>query len=227
MNHPLVSVVMAVRNGERFLAAAIDSVRQQTYAPIEILVVDGSSEDRTAAIARSCSGVRCLLQRDRGVANAYNLGIEAASGEFVAFLSHDDLWVPEKLQLQVSHMLEHPHLQYTTSKLRFFLEPGCAIPSGFRPELLQGEHVGHVMETLVARRSAFELVGTFDPTLSTAEDVDWFARARDRAIPTAVIPQVLLHKRVHDANVSLNTAANDRNLLDALRASVHRKRQRS
>ena len=73
----------------------------------------------------------------------------------------------------------------------------------------------------------FDVVGRFDPSLSTAEDVDWFARAKDAAVPAAVIPAVLLHKRVHDANLSINAVANDRNLLSAVQRSIARKRGRA
>jgi glycosyltransferase involved in cell wall biosynthesis len=218
---------MAVCNGERYLASAINSVLAQDYHPLEVIVVDGPSKDKTAEIAQSFAEVHYIRQHNKGVANAYNLGIETATGEFIAFLSHDDLWTPDKLQVQVSYMLDQPQLQYTTAKIRFFLEPGYAIPPGFRPELLLGEHIGHIMETLVARRSLFEIVGTFNPQLSTAEDVDWFARAKDYAIPTAVIPKVLLHKRVHDTNLSLNTRENNRNLMNALKQSITRKRNQS
>lgn len=221
---PLVSVVIAVRNGERYLAAAIASVLAQEYRPLEIIVVDGRSDDRTAAIARSFASVRYVLQSSAGVANAYNLGIAMAAGELVAFLSHDDLWTPDKLRRQVAYLLEHPSVQCVTARVRFFLEPGCALPPGFRAELLEGDSVGHIMETLVVRRSLFGVVGTFDPALSTAEDVDWFARVKDAAIATAVVPEVLLQKRVHDANLSLNAPENDRNLLSVLKQSIARKR---
>lgn len=225
MLNPLVSVIIAVKNGERFLAEAINSILAQDYQPFEIIVVDGQSTDRTAEIAHSFKEVRYIRQVNKGVSNAYNLGIEHATGEFVAFLSHDDVWLPNKLSLQVGYLLDHPAVQYTTAKVEFFLEPGHACPPGFRKELLEGEYVGHIMETLVARKAVFEAVGAFNPQLSTAEDVDWFARAKDQAIATAVIPKVLLRKRVHNMNTSLNTAQNNQNLLAALKQSIERKRQ--
>ncbi len=227
MSDPLVSVVVAVRNGERYLRAALESVLAQEYEPLEVIVVDGHSDDATAAIATAFADVRWVLQQGTGIAGAYNQGIATAAGALVAFLSHDDVWAPDKLPVQVGYMLAHPTVQYTTARVRFFLEPGCAIPPGFRPELLRGDHVGNIMETLVARRSVFDVVGTFDPKLRTAEDVDWFARAKDAGVPTAVIPRVLLQKRVHDGNASLNAPQNDADLMSALRRSIGRKRERS
>lgn len=224
MGNPMVSVIIAVRNGERFLRSAIGSVLAQTYRPFEIVVIDGHSQDQTAAIARSLPEVRVVPQVNRGVADAYNLGIESAKADFVAFLSHDDLWTSDKLSVQMSHLIAHPGIAYTIARVKFFLEDKNSIPAGFRPELLEGDHVGRIMETLVARKPVFELVGNFDTSLSTAEDVDWYSRAADRGVPMAVMPNVLLHKRVHDANLSINTLTNNQNLLKALRKSIRRKR---
>ena len=220
---PLVSVIIAVKNGERFLAEAINSVLAQDYRPLEIVVVDGHSTDKTAQIARSFPQVRYVEQQECGIPDAYNTGIGAARGEIIAFLSHDDRWPPDKLSVQVSYLIEHPEIQYTVAKMEFFLEQDQPIPSGFRPDLLQGDRVGRVMETLVVRKSLFDDIGLFRTDLSTAEDVEWFARANDHGIKMAVIPQVLLYKRVHNSNSSM-TIENNRNLLKALRQSVHRKR---
>lgn len=226
MSWPLVSVIIAVRNGERFLVSALSSVLEQDYRPFEIIVVDGQSVDNTAEIARSFQEVRYVRQINRGIADAYNVGIEAARGEFVAFLSHDDLWTPDKLSVQVGYMLSHPKIQYTVARVRFFLEPGCSIPPGFRKELLEGDHVGLIMETLVARRSLFDEIGRFDPQLTISEDADWFARASDYKVPKVVVPQVLLWKRVHDTNASLDVDLGHRDLLKALQRSIARKRDR-
>jgi glycosyltransferase involved in cell wall biosynthesis len=225
MDRPLASIIMAVKDGERFLPAAIASVLEQDYRPFEIIVIDGQSADNTAQIAQSFEQVRYVSQVGRGVADAYNVGIDAARGDFVAFLSHDDVWTPDKLTVQMSYMLEHPDVLYTIARVRFFLEPGCSIPPGFRSELLEGDHVGRIMETLVARKVVFDLVGRFSTDFASAEDVDWFARAADAGVQMAVIPKVLLSKRIHDRNISLDASLNTSLLLKALRRSVSRKRQ--
>lgn len=219
-----VSTIISVKNGERFLARAIHSVLKQEYSSAEILVVDGQSEDRSPDIAKSFSEVRYISQTQTGIGNAWNLGIREARGEILAFLSCDDVWMPEKLHLQVRYLMTYPSVQYTTARVKFFLEPGCSIPHGFRQELLEGDHVGHIMETLVVRKSLFNDIGQFDQSLTTGEDVDWFCRAKDFGIPMAVIPKVLVHKRIHDHNLSLNTMENNQNLLTVLKQSLDRRR---
>ncbi len=222
--NPLVSVVIAVRNGEQYLSAAIDSVRSQTYRPLELVVVDGRSTDNTAAIARSYKDVRYVLQANTGIADAYNCGVAASAGDFIAFLSHDDLWSPDKLQLQMECMQKSPDLQFCVSRVKFFLEPGCSRPPGFRPELLCGDHVAYIMETLLARKSVFVTVGGFNTMMSTGEDVDWFSRAKDLGLASAVVERVLVYKRVHGSNSSLNDPQTNRLLLSVLRNSIGRKR---
>jgi glycosyltransferase involved in cell wall biosynthesis len=221
----LVSVIIPVKNGERFLAEAINSVLEQDYRPLEIIVVDGRSVDRSREIAGSFELVRIISQVGRGLADAWNVGIDAAKGDFIAFLSHDDLWVPNKLSIQVSHMLEHPEIQYTITKVKFFAQPGLPIPPGFRTRLLEGEHTGRVPETLVVRRSVFDAVGRFDVSLRVSPDVDWFARAKDQNIEMAIIPELLLLKRVHDANLLFASVDDShRDLLRAVRRSILRQK---
>jgi glycosyltransferase involved in cell wall biosynthesis len=228
MSDPLVSVIIPVKDGERFLAEAITSVLAQDYRPLEIIVVDGRSVDSSREIARSFELVRIVSQSEQGLADAWNVGIDDASGDFIAFLSHDDLWAPHKLKTQVSHMLEHPEIQYTIARVKFFAQPGLRTYPGFRSKLFEGDHIGRIPETLVAHSPLFDVVGRFDTSLSVSPDVDWFARAKDKNIPMAIIPDILLFKRVHDANLSLvGIDECHRDLLKTLRHSVVRQRQGS
>jgi glycosyltransferase involved in cell wall biosynthesis len=215
-----VTVIVAVRNGEPYLADALASIAAQTRAPDEVIVVDGHSTDGTADIARSFAGVRHVIQEDSGIGAAYNQGVETARGQLVAFLSHDDLWTPEKLAVQAAFMESNPELLYTIAHFRFVLDGPR--PAGFRAELLERDHPGRIMETLVARREAFDTVGRFDTSMRNSEDVDWFARASDLRIPMATLPDVLLYKRVSAEGLTLTSGHGD--LLVALRRSAARKR---
>lgn len=221
---PTVSVIVIVKDGESYLGEALGSIFQSDLKPCEILVVDGGSRDRTVEIARGFPLVTVLRQTSRGIANAYNEGIARARGELLAFLSHDDLWAPGKLNVQVDHMVRHPHLQYTVAMVEHFLDGDSDPPPGFRRELLDGPQPGVLMETLVAHKRVFDIVGGFDPTYAVGEDTDWFARARDAGVQMALLPNVLLKKRIHGANASLNERTTNQLLLRALRGSIARKR---
>ncbi len=221
---PNVSVILIVRNGERFIADALTSVVSGTLRPAEILVIDGHSSDRTAEIVRTFEGVTLVRQDAQGIANAYNQGIATARCGLVTFISHDDRWLPEKLERQVTYMSAHPQVQYTVTHVQHVLHDGASPPAGFRTELLDHPVPGFIMESLLARREVFARVGRFDPSFAVGEDTDWFARARDARVPMAVLPETLVIKRVHDTNASLSHPQINALLLRAMRRSIERKR---
>ncbi len=109
-NSPLVSVVIPVYNGEKFIANSISSVLNQTYQPVEIIVVDDGSEDGTAEIIRSFEDVKYIYQVNQGHGQAKNAGIEASSGYYLAFNDADDIWEPNKLNLQIKIFKKIPKL---------------------------------------------------------------------------------------------------------------------
>lgn len=221
---PLVSVIIPVYNGARFLRACLESVFAQTYRPIEVIVVDDGSTDDSGSIAQSFPEVRYIQQTNQGVAAARNSGIEAARGEFYAFLDQDDLWKPEKLKLQIEYLQNHPEIGYTLTQQQFFLEPGAALPPWFRKELLAVVHTGWVLGTLVVRRTSFEQIGNFATGYSAANDSDWFFRAKAAEIPMAVVPELLLLKRIHEANDSGRAKEVLSELLKVVKTSLDRQR---
>ncbi len=221
---PGVSVILIVRNGERFIGEALDSVQAQTLRPDEILVIDGHSDDGTVTIASRYPGITIIPQAGTGIANAYNQGISQSRCDQLAFISHDDRWMPNKLELQVAAMAAQPDVLLSFTHVQHVLEEGTIPPPGFRTTLLDAPVPGFIMETLVARRAAFDTMGLFDPSFAVGEDTDWFARARDAHVRTVVLPETLVVKRVHDSNASLSHAGINDLLLKALRQSIARKR---
>lgn len=226
----LVSVIIPVYNGERYLREAIESILAQTYRVYEIVLIDGKSTDGTEKIAKSYQQVRYISQIGHGLADAWNLGIEVAGGEFIAFLGYDDLWEPDKLRLQVDFLTTHPDTQCVYSRVKFFLAKDETTPPGFKERLLEGDHVGCMPEALLVRKCLFDLIGTFNPDLSITSDVDWFARAKDHHIAMGVIPRVLVHRRIHQNNLSIrpsSAAASNREMLRIMKQTIDRKRKQT
>jgi glycosyltransferase involved in cell wall biosynthesis len=225
MDSPLVSVIVAVSNGERYLAQALESVFTQTYGRLEVIVVDDGSVDNSAKIARSRrEEVRYISQHTTGLAVARNTGVNAAQGELIAFIDQDDLWTPNKLDSQVDYLLQNPEIQYVNAWVRLFVEPGSSLRPGYTEDFLGRVHVGRTPGTLVARKSVFDLVGMFSADFSIACDVEWFKRADDYNIPMRIVPEVLLYKRIHNNNLSSDVTTNRRELFSIIRRTIGQRR---
>lgn len=223
----LISVIIPVYNGAAYIAPAIDSVLHQAYPFVEIIVVDDGSTDETAAIvAQYGDKVRYLYQPNCGSAVARNAGVALAKGALLAFLDHDDLWDPAKLRYQADYLAQHPPIGYVLTRMKPLIAPGIAWPTTLNQHYYAQNPVAVFLSALLVRRQVFAQVGPFDPSLRTAQDVDWFARAQDLGIQSGVVEQVLLYKRIHNNNISLNTAKGPQNLLQALKHSVLRKKAR-
>lgn len=230
MTRPTVSVVIPTRDSGRFLAETLESVAAQTLADHEILIVDAGSADDTREIVRRHAKARIVAQQSAGLSGAWNEGIAAARGDFVAFLDSDDLWHPRKLELQAMYLAEHPAVDLVATRMRFFVSPGEVMPPAFRrPGLLDTDHASFFPGNLLVRRMLFGVVGGFDPGLAIAGDVEWFARIQDLQVATFILPETLYFKRLHAGNLSHGAVAREawsRELASTLRASILRKRQR-
>lgn len=219
-----ISVVLPVRNGARWIGEALGSVVGQTRPPDEILVVDGQSQDDSAAIAARYPGVRVLRQPDLGVGAGLNLGFAEAAGDLVTMISCDDRWRPDKLAMQSTHLEADPSLDVVFGRVCFFVGEADDPPASLRGELLHGSHPGHLLEIMMIRREAARRVGPFRTDLAIATDVDWFARLAETGARTAMPDEVMADKRLHAGGNAADPARNQGELLAALRDALARRR---
>jgi hypothetical protein len=238
---PLVSVIVPVYNGERFLAEALDSIFAQDYRPVEVIVVDDGSEDRTAAIASSFKGLRYLFQSRQGQAAARNAGIKEARGEFIAFLDTDDLMLPNKLSAQVNYLLHHPESGCVLSRRETFFETGVEPPSWLSENIDANEGVGtahsssqdfgelwHLreggMSSVLVRRQLLERIGGFNPCYRHMDDLDWLFRVRESGAGVGVLPQVLWRRRIHGTNLTYQRKAIVKEWIGFIKERIDRRR---
>lgn len=224
---PLVSVVIPVFNGERFLREAVQSVLAQNYAPVEIIIVDDGSTDGTATVARSFPETVCYLhQANKGPAAARNRGIERAQGSLIAFADADDLWPAVKLELHLPYLIREPTIEIVMGRIQQVLLSKSVTGQIQANEI--GEPVFSVnLGSAVIRRSVFERVGLFDETMRYSEDVDWFMRARESGAAITTIDAVTLFYRQHEQNMTRGKSPSELNVLKALKRSLDRRRERT
>lgn len=197
-----VTVVVAAYNGERFLREALESVFAQAYGSFEVVFVDDGSTDRTGEIARSFP-VRYVYQENQGLPAARNAGLALARGDLVAFVDDDDLLPPSKLSVQARYLAEHPEPGCVLGRHEWIVEDGVEPPKLERDPIF-GELGGIQLVSAMFRRSVLQALGGFNPTYRYAEDRDLFVRMREHGVEIAVLPEVVLYKRLHGANMTLN-----------------------
>jgi glycosyltransferase involved in cell wall biosynthesis len=222
---PLVSVVIPVRDGEAFVADAIDSVCGQTIDDLEVIVVDDGSTDNSFAIAASHvdGRTRAVRQAATGAAAARNHGARLARGEWLAFLDADDLWMPDKLRLQMQVLEQAPSATMVFGHVQEFLSPEFAATGGQLaiPRLLPGYSV----VTLLVRRRDFAATGDFDERLMTGEFADWYDRARAAGLEPMLLPDTLTRRRIHAGNLHRRRRADSQGYPAMLKAILDRRRR--
>jgi len=201
---PFISVVIPLHNGERYLANALKSVFDQGQPPDEVWVVDDGSCDGGPTLAsRYGPPVHCISQPHRGASTARNVGALASKGELLAFLDADDVWLPDKLSLQVEFLNNQLDIDAVTGYWRNFLSPDLDRASRNRLSFKDGPQSVPIASTLLIRRDRFLSSGGFDESLSSGEFIDWVLRAREGGIHIESLPTLLAERRVHAHNHSL------------------------
>jgi glycosyltransferase involved in cell wall biosynthesis len=229
-NRALVSCVVPVYNGERHIESAIQGILDQTYRPIEILVVDDGSVDGTRGrLAAFGDRIRVLGQEQSGPAVARNHGARESRGELVAFHDADDLWHPEKLARQVARFEARPELASSITLVENFWD------AGQEPlERHYGDHPrmrpvpGYAGMTLVVRRAVFDEVGGFDGRRRHTDVADFFLRLRERGLETELVPEVLAYRRLHSRSLTrVESQEGEDEFLSLVKASLDRRRDRA
>lgn len=179
---PLVSVIIPTYNRAAYLQKALQSVKEQTYQSLEIIVIDDGSTDDTGKMLENYGGqLRYFYQENRGISGARNAGIKSARGEFIAFLDSDDYWLPEKTAQQLALFKQHPEYALVAAR--------CAsirLDGSYREKNRPGKS-GWVLEDLfkanfirtsaaMVKQECFKNIGLFDEELRECEEYDLWLR---------------------------------------------------
>ena len=198
---PRISCIVPVWNGERFLGQALASVFQQTLPPTEVFVVDDGSTDNSARIAQDFGQrVTLIQQANRGPGAARNVGVSASTGDWIAFLDADDLWLPTKLARQVDHLGRAPAMDCCLTWMDLLYDEELGSPRDDRPPV--SARIGRHASSLLMHRTAFERVGPMNEELALRTEFEWFGRFDKMGITSTVVEEVLTRRRLHRNNIS-------------------------
>ncbi|TXK23335.1 glycosyltransferase [Pontibacter qinzhouensis] len=197
---PALTVLMPVYNAEKFLAEAIDSILQQTFADFEFIIIDDGSEDSTAAIVASYSDTRIRFvqnERNLGISATLNKGIILAAAPLIARMDADDISCPERLQKQFEYMQANPDCAMVSSLVKVITEDGQLVRvDQFRSEFFYYNltficWIYH--PTVMYRKAAVEEAGMY--AVPYAEDFELFWQL-SRRHKIYNLPEIMLHYRV-------------------------------
>jgi glycosyltransferase involved in cell wall biosynthesis len=207
MSSPTVSIILPVYNGERYLGLAVESVLAQTLRDFELIVIDDGSRDSTPEIARSYGArLRYVRQENTGVAGAVNHGLRLAAGRYISWLSHDDLFLPEKLERQVAALgrVGAPAVCYTDVEM--IDSAGEVVAERRLPEYGRGEALRHVLTageiglasySICYDRRCLEEVGFYSERWPHTQDAEMLARLA-RRFHLVRVPELLTRVREHE-----------------------------
>jgi glycosyltransferase involved in cell wall biosynthesis len=209
-----LSVVIPNFNTAEYIVAAVQSVLQQTFPHLEVIVVDDGSSDDSLRQILSIKDERltCIRQPNRGLAGARNTGLLFARGLYVGFLDSDDIWFPKKAEQHLAVMENDPQLGLTFSHSAYLDQSGCLtgqflISRCIRPvtrDLIRRNHVGNG-STPILRLACLEVAGGFDETMQNCEEWELWVRVAARTnFGIQLIPEVLTGYRIRQGSLSVS-----------------------
>lgn len=213
--NPKVSIIIPVYNGSKYLREAIDSALGQSYPDVEVIVVNDGSNDNgsTEEIALSYGNrIRYFSKENGGVSTALNFGIEKMTGDYFSWLSHDDVYYPNKIEMQIKFLLENHLIDTILYGGYELIDESSKISAQIKPESLYSEEKLNISLfpilkglingcSLLIHKSHFERSGPFDEKLLLAQDYAlWFKMFRNAKVK--FLPGLFVKTRIHDEQQS-------------------------
>ncbi len=193
---PLISVIIPIYNGEKFVEQLFEQLHRQQYQPLEIIVVDDGSNDETAKMVSKFKDINYIYQKNTGPSAARNLGLQFAQGEFIAFLDCDDLWSENHLTSLIQQFQNNSELGIIKGQIQ------NQVIFNHSNENRELPYFNCLLGSCIIRKSIFEKIGSFDEELLFCEDMDWFTRAWENNIPLKKIDKISLYYRRHEHNMT-------------------------
>ena len=209
---PLVSVLMPVYKTAPYLREALDSMLCQTFKDFELIVLDDCSPDNAEEILDAYDDSRIVRykgEKNVGLSDVLNVGIEMARGKYIAHMDSDDISLPQRLQVQVDYLEKHPDVDLVSVGMRLFGAKEGTWIRELNPEKVKIEALFHspvLHASSVWRKDTFEKQGLrFRQEMVPAEDYDLWVRAMLKGLKLVNLPEVLYKYRIHDAQATLQT----------------------
>jgi len=208
---PIISVVMAVYNGDEYLSAAVNSILEQTFDSFEFIIIDDGSIDASNQILNEYtdSRIKLIRQENKGLSAALNVGISIANGEYIARMDADDIALPNRLEVQYKYLCNNPELDVIGGQAKIIDMEGKVVADMRKP--VAHTNVVRYMEyscplihpTYLMKTSVCKAIGGYRPMFQIAQDYDFILRVVDAGYQCGNTPDNVLRYRVNLKNISL------------------------
>jgi len=222
---------MPVKNGERHIVEALESVRRNCSIDDELIVIDDGSDDQTQAIVSGFEAhfdIHILSSHASGPANARNQGLLKAKGQYITFLDHDDRWPDGRVEAHLALLDTNQAAYVAMGKTQYFADPFAGsdqVDSALVHFVKALYHVHLGASTF--RSAVFEKVGLFDEHLRFSEDHDLFLRIREAGLCIEPLQTTGLYYRQHETNMTRNKVMQEMQIFAVLQKSLRRRRERN
>jgi glycosyltransferase involved in cell wall biosynthesis len=223
---PPIAVVIPAYTGAIYLRETIASVLAQTVPVQEVLVVDDGSADQSANLAEGLPKTRIVRQANTGVGGAFNFGVAETTAPLLAFLDHDDLWTPDRIERQLPFLLGSGDADLVLGHIQNFHSPDLLESERQRIHCPPQPLAGYVMGTMLIRRETFLRVGPLKTDWKIGCHIEWLVRAQDLGLKVHMLPEVILKRRLHRDNLSRREMASRPDFARVLKLILDRRRER-
>jgi glycosyltransferase involved in cell wall biosynthesis len=221
----MISIIVPVHNGAKFIAEALQSIFNQTFKDYEIIVIDDGSTDETRQIVEKYrDSVAYFYQENAGAGVARNLGVEKTCGDFIAFLDADDYWTVDKLEKQYNYLLANNEVDAVF---------------GYAEQISQADWktkdvtekspdkalASYLPSAMLIRRKSFYRAGFYPIEYQVGEVVEWYLKAQEAGLNMILLPDLVYWRRIHSDNLGIRHKSSIGDYVKIVKRSMERRRQ--
>lgn len=194
-----ITSIIITRNSLDYLKEAIKSVLNQTLTCDEIIVVDNNSNDGTEKYLKTKKQIKYIkLDKNYGIGYPRNIGVKASKNNILCFLDSDDLWLPNKNEVQINEFRKNPNLDIVFGQVINFFDKKADQKK--YQNVIDTPRSGFLASGLMVKKSSFIRTGFFDTSLEVGEFIDWFLKAKQKNMKFKILDQLVFKRRIHGLN---------------------------
>ncbi|OYU93651.1 MAG: hypothetical protein CFE21_19665 [Bacteroidetes bacterium B1(2017)] len=217
-----IGVIISVFNAEKYLSESLDSVLNQSMPAKEIIVInDGSKDHSIDILKRYGKKIKLIDRENKGVPYSVNEGISLVKQPWISFNDGDDIWAPNKLELQYNYLLDHKDLRILFGMMRQFISPELSETDKASIYVPVNPEKAFIRPAMLVHQSVFAKHGLFNPSLKAGDFIEWFQRIKEKDVKFDFIDEVVYFRRLHKNSLSSQHGVKE-DFLKILKAKLDR-----